>query len=47
MESEDVREFLKNSNAISHEKRYRIDVTSLFLHYLFKDENEKRRRIDE
>ncbi|MGM1045912.1 MAG: HTH domain-containing protein [Bacillota bacterium] len=34
--SDDILQFLKDVNSVPLEKRYRIAVTSLFLHYLFK-----------
>lgn len=33
---EDVRSFMKDTNSISIEKKYKLSVASLFLHYLFK-----------
>ena len=33
---EDVQSFMNNTNSISIEKKYKLAVASLFLHYLFK-----------
>lgn len=36
LEVEDVENFMKDTNSISTEKKYKLAVASLFLHYLFK-----------
>lgn len=33
---EDVISFMNDSNSINYEKKYKLAVASLFLHYLFK-----------
>ena len=36
IEEEDVKNFMKDTNSISYEKRYKLSTASLFLHFLFK-----------
>lgn len=36
IEADDVKSFMKDTNSISYEKKYRLATASLFLHYLFK-----------
>ena len=36
LELEDVQNFMNDTNSISIEKKYKLAITSLFLHYLFK-----------
>ncbi|BAH05648.1 hypothetical protein CKR_0597 [Clostridium kluyveri NBRC 12016] len=36
LELEDIQSFIKDGNSISYEKKYKLAVATLFLHYLFK-----------
>lgn len=36
LEIEDLKSFMKDTNSISYQKRYKLATTTLFLHYLFK-----------
>ena len=36
LELEDIENFIKDSNSVSYEKKYKLAVATLFLHYLLK-----------